>query len=177
MASSKPKSRSRSAPKPAPNDPIEWLFRAARGAGLMVRTWQGCLILAVIAAQLLLPLHYYTARRDLHDERFAWRMFSPTRMTTCAVSLTADGEPVNPDRWFQQAWSQTAARGRRGVIEAMAAHLCKKHEVVTARVSCTEMVAIGSLPPPPPGKSRYEHYRGEPQPMGGSFNMCEIPEL
>lgn len=139
--------------------------------------WPNWFIAAFLCLQLLLPLHYYLLRGDEHDERFAWRMFSPTRMTTCAVNLTADGQPVVADRWFHPAWSQTAARGRRGVIEAMAAHLCKKHQEVTARVSCTEMAAVADRPPPPPGKTRFEHYRGEPQPMGGSFNMCEIPEL
>ncbi len=139
--------------------------------------WPDGFIAAFVLVQLLLPLLYYVARQDEHDERFAWRMFSPTRMTQCDVRFTADGAAVVPDRWFAQAWSQTAARGRRGVVEAMAAHLCKKHEEVTARLSCTEIVAIGSKPPPPPGVPRFAYYRGEAQPMGGSFNLCEIPEL
>ena len=45
----------------------------------MLATWRGRLIVAVVLAQLLIPLTYYS-HRDPHDERFAWRMFSPMRM-------------------------------------------------------------------------------------------------
>ncbi|MBW2464764.1 MAG: hypothetical protein JRH11_24155, partial [Deltaproteobacteria bacterium] len=38
------------------------------------------LIVAFLAFQLLLPLRYYMGS-DEFDERFAWRMFSPIRMT------------------------------------------------------------------------------------------------
>lgn len=139
--------------------------------------WPHGFIAVFVLVQLLLPLHYYLARRDPHDERFAWRMFSPMRMTTCDLAMTADGAPVALQRHFQEAWVQTAQRGRRRVVEQMAAHLCGKHREVTARVSCTPIVAIGSKPPPPPGVSRFAYYRGEPYLMGGSFNLCEIPEL
>lgn len=139
--------------------------------------WTTGFIAAFVVVQLVLPLHYYLARADHHDERFAWRMFSPTRMASCAVAMTADGQPVALGREFQPAWPLVAERGRRAVVEAMAAHLCKKHRVVTASLSCTDIVAISSKRPPPPGISRNAHYRGEPHLMGGSFNLCEIPEL
>src|SRR5690606_8581286 len=55
---------------PGPDRPAGWLARAVRSRAVagMLGTWQGWLILAVIGSQLLLPLHYYTARRDRHDE-------------------------------------------------------------------------------------------------------------
>jgi hypothetical protein len=139
--------------------------------------WPHGFIAAFVLVQLLLPLHYYVGRGDPHDERFAWRMFSPMRMTECDVAMTADGAPVVQQREFAEAWVETAKRGRRGVITAMAAHLCRKHEAVTARVTCTAIVSRTSKPPPPPDKTRYQWYRGEPYYMGGSFNLCEIPEL
>jgi hypothetical protein len=46
-----------------------------------VHTWQ-----VFVVSQPLLPLHYCMANRDDHDERFAWRMFSPMRMTRCEVN-------------------------------------------------------------------------------------------
>jgi hypothetical protein len=51
----------------------------------LARTGRGRFIIAFLAVQLLLPLHYYLVRHDPHDERFAWRMFSPMRMADCAV--------------------------------------------------------------------------------------------
>ena len=161
MASSKLKSRSRSkpAPRPTPNDPIEWLFRAARAVGVMVKTWQGSLILVVIAAQLLLPLHYYTARRDLHDERFAWRMFSPIRMTECAVRATLDGAPLPLEREFHEAWIALARRGRSVVVEQMGARLCEKYaqKPVVFHLDCK--------------------YVGQPSQSFGGFNLCNVPLL
>jgi len=141
--------------------------------------WPDGFIAAFVAVQLLLPLHYYLARLDRHDERFAWRMFSPTRMVTCALTLTADGAPVAQGREFHQAWAETATRGRRVVIEAMGARLCKTHKEVTARLECKPIAsreARAAVPPPPPGMSRFAWYRGAPYYMGG-FNLCEIPEL
>ena len=142
-----------------------------------VLRWPHGFIAAFVLLQLFLPLHYYLGPGDRHDERFAWRMFSPTRMTTCAVAMTADGAPVVLMREFQEAWAQTAMRGRRSVIEAMAAHLCREHREVTARVRCKPITTRTGKGPPPPGTSRLEHYQGEPYLMGGSFNLCEIPEL
>jgi len=63
----------------------------------LMSTWQGRFIAVFVIAQLLLPLHYYLARKDPHDERFAWRMFSPMRMARCVPSVAIDiavGDPV-----------------------------------------------------------------------------------
>ena len=61
---------------------------------LLARLWPHGFIAVFVAVQLALPLHYYLLRDDHHDERFAWRMFSSTRMLTCTVELRVDDQPV-----------------------------------------------------------------------------------
>ena len=161
MASSQPKPQPRPEPKRSPDDPIAWLRRAARSRAVagLVTTWQGWLILVVVASQLLLPLHYYTARRDLHDERFAWRMFSPMRMTECSVRATLDGAPLRLEREFHEAWIELARRGRFVVVEEMGARLCEKHpgKPVVFDLDCK--------------------YVDQPSRSFGGFNLCNVPLL
>ncbi|MEZ4403119.1 MAG: hypothetical protein R3B06_24055 [Kofleriaceae bacterium] len=129
-------------------DAARWLWR-----------WPNGFIAAFLVVQLLLPLQYYLARRDRHDERFAWRMFSSTRMLTCTVELRVGDQPVELVTEFHDAWLAIARRGRRAVVEAMGARLCREHPgtEVTARLWCTPV-------------------RGEPYPIGG-FDLCTIPRL
>src|SRR5512132_2793013 len=103
------------------NELLQQLLRIARSRAVtgMIRTWQGWLIMIVVGSQLLLPLHYYVARRDPHDERFAWRMFSPMRMADCAVRATLDGATLPLEREFHEAWLALARRGRFAVVEEM----------------------------------------------------------
>jgi len=105
----------------------------------LTRSWRGRFILAFVALQLALPLLYYVARRDPHDERFAWRMFSPMRMAQCSPRFEIDGRPVNLYSRFHEAWVTTAQRGRFDVIEAMGAVLCREHpgKAVNVWLSCT----------------------------------------
>src|SRR5215467_8824044 len=105
----------------------------------LVRTWRGRFILVFVAAQLLLPLHYYVARRDLHDERFAWRMFSPMRMAKCTPKASLDGKPLDLNTEFHEAWMEMASRGRFVVVEAMGKRLCAQHPGanVTMSLDCT----------------------------------------
>jgi hypothetical protein len=128
--------------------------------GPLLKTWHGWLIVIVVTSQLLLPLHYYVARRDPHDERFAWRMFSPMRMTTCSLDMKLDGKKVDPSSEFHEAWIETAKRGRFGVIEAMAARLCKANpgKSVTIRLECKYID------------------RDQPVVYGG-FDLCDVPEI
>ena len=121
--------------------------------------WRSIFIGVWIALQLLLPLSYYFGRRDPHDERFAWRMFSPMRMAKCAPHFTIDGTPLAIESEFHEAWKELAERGRFVVIEAMAAQLCAKHPGanVTVSVDCTYLD------------------RG-PETFGG-FDMCQVPLL
>ena len=93
-----------------------------------------------------MPLLYYVARHDPHDERFAWRMFSTVRMDRCGTHLDrATGDPpaffindntapVELAAVFHEAWIQIAQRGRKAVIEAMAAELCDRHPGASVRV-------------------------------------------
>lgn len=143
-----------------------------------LRRWPNGFIVAFVGIQLLLPLTYYLARLDTHDERWAWRMFSPTRMVSCDVSFTVDGQPVPLQREFHQAWMEVAQRGRRVVVEEMGARLCRKNpgKAVVARLACRPIASRHSMAPVPAGRSRYEWLRGPAYYMGG-FNLCEIPEL
>ena len=103
----------------------------------LATSWRGWVILVFVAVQLLWPLEYYVGRRDPHDERFAWRMFSPMRMTTCAPVFDVAGEPVRLDSEFHEAWIELAKRGRFVVIEAMAQHLCAQHPDASVDVTLT----------------------------------------
>jgi hypothetical protein len=119
-----------------PSGGADGLDRRAIGhVRALLATWRGRFIALFVASQLLLPLHYYLLRRDPHDERFAWRMFSPTRMTTCDAKLARDGAPIAIGREFHDAWLTLARRGRFSVIEAMAARLCRKKPGSTVAVS------------------------------------------
>src|SRR5678815_75707 len=91
-----------------------------------------------LAVQLLLPLTYYTVRTDRHDERWAWRMFSPERMVHCEPTFLVDErrEKVDLMHTFHEAWSEIAGRGRLGVIERMAKELCKTHDEVRGEMKC-----------------------------------------
>lgn len=94
-----------------------------------------------LALQLALPLSYYTCREDKNDERFAWRMFSPVRETSCAVEFRVDGELVALKKTFHESWPEIAARGRRVVIRKMAARLCADNpgKQVKVRLSCRKL--------------------------------------
>lgn len=119
----------------------------------------GAAIMVFVTIQLLLPLHYYLVRRDPHDERFAWRMFSPMRMTRCQPKLVLDGKPFDLHNEFHEAWIEIAGRGRYSVIEAMAARLCETHPGSEVRFSidCT-------------------YIDREPRSLGG-YDMCTVPLL
>jgi hypothetical protein len=125
----------------------------------LLKTWRGRFIVAFLLVQLFLPLRYYVMHRDPHDERFAWRMFSPIRMAQCRPTVTIGDAPANLGGEFHEAWIEIAKRGRFGVVEAMGAQLCSKYPGKEVRVSldCT-------------------YLDREPRTYGG-FNMCNVPEL
>ena len=129
------------------------------GVLALARTWQGFVILILLASQLVLPLHYYTVRRDHHDERFAWRMFSPMRMTKCTPKFTIDSKPIVLGAQFHEAWIEIAKRGRFVVIEEMAARLCEKNPgaAVHVVVEC--------------------QYLDRPAATWGGYDMCKVPLL
>ncbi len=129
------------------------------------RGWRGWLILAYLAIQIAAPLHYYTVREDRHDERFAWRMFSPMRMMACdaprgRAMFTVDGQAVPIGNTFHEAWIAIAKRGRKVVLETMAEQLCRAHPGADVRLdlTCVDLTGV-------------------PASMGGGFDMCQFPEL
>lgn len=115
-----------------------------------------------LAVQVALPLYYYHGRRDTNDERFAWRMFSPTRMLTCEPRFHV-GEPrrlVNPYSVFHDAWIELAKRGRLAVVEQMAARLCRDNPGQPVYVDL-ECAGIGD----------------ERQSHGRAYDMCSVGSL
>lgn len=111
------------------------------GVPRLLATWRGRFIAAWLVVQLALPLLYYTARHDPHDERFAWRMFSPMHMVQCVPAFTVDDRPVVLGRRFHQAWINIAKRGRFSVVEAMAERLCDDNpdKRVGLTLTCTRV--------------------------------------
>jgi hypothetical protein len=128
-------------------------------AGRWLTRWPNGAIAGFVIVQLLVPLHYYTVRRDDHDERFAWRMFSSMRLLTCEVEFRINDQPIEPLTEFHDAWLALARRGRRTVVEAMAARLCHEHPGATVRALLT-----------------CHPVRGEAESIGG-FDLCTIPTL
>ncbi|MED5373476.1 MAG: hypothetical protein VX899_20825 [Myxococcota bacterium] len=77
--------------------------------------------------QALFPLHYYLGSSDPYDERFAWRMFSETRLLSCQVSYQVDGQELNLKREFHSAWITLLKRGRPSVVDAVSERVCITH--------------------------------------------------
>jgi hypothetical protein len=100
-----------------------------------------------LAIQLAAPLHYYTLRDDKHDERFAWRMFSTTRMLTCDPAFSIDGQRLRLGGTFHESWIEIAKRGRVVVLEAMGRKLCALHpgEQVVLDLRCTRVDGIQEI--------------------------------
>lgn len=89
------------------------------------RTLRNLIIAAFLALQIGLPLSYYLGDTP-HDERFAWRMFSPVRLVTCQVELKdgATGQRIDPYAEMHVVWFNLMKRGRLPVVEAFAEHWC-----------------------------------------------------
>lgn len=131
-------------------------------------SWQAAFIAAFVTLQVIGPMHYYCVRQDKHDERFAWRMFSPMRMLDCGssgrqdgghVEFTVDGAPVALGKIFHEGWITIARRGRIAVIEAMGQRLCELHPGKEVKVDlvCVEV-------------------DGRREQRGG-FDLCKVPEI
>ncbi len=90
----------------------------------------------LLAALILSPMHYYACNGDKRDERFTWRMFSPTRVQKCSAQFfVADApRPIRAATVFHNAWVGVAHRGRKQVIEAMATKLCELNPETSVRV-------------------------------------------
>jgi hypothetical protein len=135
-------------------------LRPLEHARALARSWQGWLILLVVAGGLAVPIHYYVpTHRDPHDERFAWRMFSPMRMAKCEPKFTKNNAPLDLGAEFHEAWIELAKRGRFHIIERMGAQLCEKYPNtdITINLPCTYL------------HQAPEHY--------GGYNVCMVPYL
>jgi hypothetical protein len=136
---------------------LRWLARTPH-VGALLSTWRGRGIALFVVIQLALPALYF-ARKDPHDERFAWRMFSPMRMTRCTPIATLNDQPFDLAGQFHEAWLELVQRGRFRVIEAIGARLCKDHPNTEVRISI-DCVYLDR----------------EPRSYGG-YDMCTVPEL
>jgi hypothetical protein len=123
------------------------------------RGWRGWLIVGFVAVQLVAPLHYYAAREDKNDERFAWRMFSSTRMLRCDPRFEVDGRLVDRGRTFHEAWWEIARRGRVAVLEEMGRHLCRRNPGKEVRLDLTCKTVDGK------------------EVRRGGADLCVFPEL
>jgi hypothetical protein len=103
----------------------------------LLATGRGRWIAAYLALQLAIPALYFV-KRDPHDERFSWRMFSTMRMVTCEPELRVDDNAVILAAQFHEAWIELARRGRMRVLEAMAQRMCRLHlgHPVTMTLRC-----------------------------------------
>ena len=95
------------------------------------------LLAVFFAVQIAVPACYYLhPQQDPLDERFAWRMYSDVRVYTCSfranwVDHTTNGLKVREiqlNKHFAFKWTVLAKRGRKDVMQAMAAHLCGKED-------------------------------------------------
>lgn len=121
-------------------------------------TWRGRAIALFLLVQLGLPATYYL-RRDRHDERFSWRMFSPMRMAKCEAEAVVAGQRIALGGTFHEAWVELAKRGRSSVLEAMGQRLCRDHagQEVVLWLRC-------------------QYLDGSRRQLGG-FDVCKVPEL
>ena len=179
----KPGERADSQPVPANDEPTGASADAGSSPGLAERASADGIasherralifIHVFLALQLLLPLSYYTVRSDHNDERFAWRMFSSIRMTTCQVEFRTgpDQSPVrNLHGIFHEAWLGLARRGRQSVINAMAQHLCQRSRTAGDEEGGTEAPEVRATVVCQP-------LVGEPEQLGGSWNLCRLGAL
>lgn len=90
----------------------------------------------LLALQILLPLHFYACDGDKRDERFAWRMFSSTRVEKCSAQFFLGDSPraIRTANEFHNAWVGIALRGRQSVLEGMARALCEENPGTAVRV-------------------------------------------
>ena len=93
------------------------------------------LVTGFLFAQLAIPASYYV-RDDPYDERFAWRMFSPTRMVRCQVAFTSEQNgrrtPVALQREVGQTWRGWMQRGHVRVVRGFGRDWCARNDTSAA---------------------------------------------
>ena len=109
------------------------------------------LIFVFLLAQLLIPLTYYTMRDNPYDERFAWRMFSATRLYQCNVEFREGRanatRPVRLGGVVHQAWINHLRRNRAEVAAALLLRRCEEPTVEEASITTICQSANGEALP------------------------------
>jgi len=136
----------------------------------------------ILALLIGAPLHYYCGNEDMRDERFAWRMFSPTRIEKCGTQflLGEDRKPYRASQMFHTAWVGLAQRGRQQVIEAMGHRICEKNpeQELHIRVQCeTRPGSSASKPGTLFDPNRSESDDDVELISRGLFDFCKTGEL
>ena len=84
-------------------------------------------IATFVAIQIAIPLAYYLGSNP-YDERFAWRMFSPTRLAGCDVKAyrvdAGQRQQIRLRREIHVVWYNLLKRARPAVIDAVGKKLC-----------------------------------------------------
>ena len=92
-------------------------------------TLRNLFIVGWVGLQVALPLSYYLGD-DRFDERFAWRMFSPVRLSECRVKLVdrTDGAAtiIRPNAELHEVWGNLLSRARSPVVHAYAKRWCDR---------------------------------------------------
>ncbi|MGC6417769.1 MAG: hypothetical protein ACON3Z_11670 [Bradymonadia bacterium] len=84
-------------------------------------------IATFVVIQIAIPLAYYLGTNP-YDERFAWRMFSPTRLAGCSVQAyrvdAGQRQQVSLRKEIHVVWYNLLKRARPAVIDAVGQKLC-----------------------------------------------------
>jgi len=98
---------------------------------ITIRYRATAIITLFIGIQMILPLSYYFGD-NVFDERFAWRMFSPTRMARCQVSVqdasSGSVERLRLNKHLHVVWINLLKRARPAVIDAVTTKFCDEAE-------------------------------------------------
>ncbi len=95
-----------------------------------MKTAASLFIGAWLVLQFALPVSYYVDGGDPLDERFAWRMFSPSRMVRCQADLYSGGPDQRRNDLIKSeltmVWRGWLARGRLVVANEYLATRCRR---------------------------------------------------
>lgn len=136
----------------------------------------------LLAAQIVFPLHFYACNSDMRDERFAWRMFSSTRVERCSAQFFVGDalRPIRASSEFHSAWVGIAQRGRQQVIKAMAATLCDKNPdtAIRVRVQCEQTPGVAGRDKALLYEQNQEESNDKVEMVSrGLFNFCVTGDL
>jgi hypothetical protein len=94
-------------------------------------------VAAFLAAQVLLPLTWYLGDDADYDARFAWRMFARQAAVRCTPEARG-AAPIDLAARFAEPWLHRLRDGWAGVLDQVAAHLCREDASVVVTLTCVE---------------------------------------